>query len=147
MTEKTRKRIVYLALGAAVIYGLANLDLKRQRPALPVPAEDYLESSGPTATRASSPRLSVDLDSIEALPWGKDPFRLGPRKAPAAAPETVTFELSGIVYSPDAPMAIINSRPVRTGDVVNRAKVVGIDRTTVTLEYQGKTVKLTVSKG
>jgi hypothetical protein len=55
--------------------------------------------------------------------------------------------LTGIVYNDRTPLAIINNRPVKVGDAIDQAKVVDIGTRTVTVEYQGKRVTLTVSKG
>lgn len=148
MTEKSRKKLIYVSLVAAVIYGLANLDLDGpEKPASIAPAQEYLEPSAITALQAGGPGLTLNTDSIEALPWGNDPFRLGERKATVANSDPVAFELSGIIYSSENPMAIINSRPVKTGDMISKARVMSINRTSVTLEYRGKRVQLTVTEG
>jgi hypothetical protein len=147
MNEKTRKKLIYIALVGAVIYGVVNLDPGSDKAVEPSPAQGYLDPSPGNGEQPGDPELAIDIDSAEALSWGKDPFRIGkPQHAPVAT-ETVNFELSGIVYSPENPMAIINSRPVKEGDVISRARVVGIERTSVTLQYQGKEVQLTVSEG
>jgi hypothetical protein len=44
-------------------------------------------------------------------------------------------------------MAFLNDRTVGVGDTVDEARVVAIDRETVTLEYRGRRIVLTVSKG
>lgn len=147
MNEKTRKRLVYIALIGAVIYGAVNLDPGSDKAVEPAPAQEYLDPSLENGEHPGGSELAIDIDSAEALPWGDDPFRIGKPKQAAVAPETVDFELSGIVYSEENPMAIINSRPVKEGDVISQAKVLGIDRTSVTLQYQGKEVQLKVSEG
>lgn len=147
MTEKTRKKIVYVALAGAVVYGAANLIPSDTKPNQPAPAQEYLDPSAQVTGLREDARLTVDRDSIEALPWGDDPFRLGEVEQVQAPTESIAFELSGIVYNPDAPMAIVNSRPVKTGDIISQARVVAIGRTSVTLEYRGKEMKLTVSEG
>ncbi|MCK4574027.1 MAG: general secretion pathway protein GspB [candidate division Zixibacteria bacterium] len=44
-------------------------------------------------------------------------------------------------------MAIINNRPVKTGDTINDARVVQIDKKEVVLEHKGKRIRLTIAKG
>jgi type II secretory pathway component PulC len=54
---------------------------------------------------------------------------------PKAPPQ---FRLNGIIYTTLRPSAIINGQTVYLGEEVNGAIVVGIARTTVTLQINGQ---------
>ncbi len=57
------------------------------------------------------------------------------------------WKLSAIVFSHSLPMAIVNGKTVRVGDIVDRAKVVSIDQKKVTLLYNGANIEIKVGKG
>jgi hypothetical protein len=57
---------------------------------------------------------------------------------PEPKPEPV-FRVNGIFYSSARPTAIVNGKTVGLRDKVNGATVVGIGRSTVTLEIDGQT--------
>ncbi len=59
-----------------------------------------------------------------------------PRRRKRGAPDD--FRLSGIIYIGANPSAIVNGRRVSVGDWVDGATVVGIGRTTVVLDINGK---------
>lgn len=61
--------------------------------------------------------------------------------APIAVPAAPTFRLKGILYSKN-PTALINNSSVQTGGEIDGATVTKIDRTAVTLEYEGKATVL-----
>ncbi len=60
---------------------------------------------------------------------------------PALAPEEKplpVLRLSGIIYTADRPVAIVNGQTVCVGSRVSGATVIGIDRTQVTLQINGQ---------
>lgn len=59
-------------------------------------------------------------------------------------PAAPVLKLQGIFYRPSRPSAMINSKTVFVGDKVAQAKVLAIDRESVTLESDGQTKVLTL---
>jgi hypothetical protein len=68
----------------------------------------------------------------------------------APAPQNVlpapVYKLQGIFYRPAHPMAMINGKNVSAGDKVADAKVINIQRDSVTLSVDGQTKVLTLSQ-
>ncbi|MEW6303340.1 MAG: hypothetical protein AB1705_07715 [Verrucomicrobiota bacterium] len=54
-------------------------------------------------------------------------------------PEFPTLKVQGIFYSKTRPTALINGKPVFIGDKVDGAKIIRIERDTVTVEFEGIT--------
>jgi len=144
MNEKRRKKIVYLILVVAVIWGVYNFPTKRGEKA-DVEAPETVQLLNPTLPAQSAGKM-INIEQKVRAVWGADPFqvRRPVKAAPLSAP---VWHLSGIVYNSQTQLAIINNRLVRTGDVVNNAKVVSIKAKTVTLEHNGTLLTLTVTKG
>jgi hypothetical protein len=65
-----------------------------------------------------------------------------PSQPPAAYVDISQFKLSGIVCGPDENVAIINDRPVRTGNLVNGARILRIERDRVDLKIAGREFSL-----
>ena len=144
MNEKKRKKIVYLILVVAVIWGVYNLPTKRGEKA-DVETPETAQPLNPTSPGESAGKM-INIEQKVRTAWGADPFRV--RRSVKTAPlSTPVWHLSGIVYNSQTQLAIINNRPVRAGDVVNNAKVVSIKAKTVTLEHKGTLLTLTVTKG
>ena len=74
-------------------------------------------------------------------PWGIDPFLKEPGFA-KVAPDVDKFELGGIFYSKEEPMAIINGESVGVGDVVGDRHVEDIGENYVILKKQGSEIEL-----
>ncbi len=55
-----------------------------------------------------------------------------------------TFVLSGIIYSQDKPIAIINGKSLTAGKEIAGAKITSIEENLVTLDFRGKKVILTL---
>jgi hypothetical protein len=66
--------------------------------------------------------------------------------APLLQPAVPVYKLQGIFYRPAHPMAMINGRNVSPGDKVADAKVITIQRDSVTLSVDGQTKVLTLSQ-
>ena len=152
MTEQRRKKIVYVALVLAIIYGAYNFwPESTDKPE--ANAKPAVEAKMPTEASAVTAALSAivfDTAALEAAPWGSDPFRVS--SPPPRTPKTVSqaapsWRLSGILYNQNNPLAIIDGKPVGVGDQVKGATVVDIERKRVTLDLRGKQYTLTVSKG
>lgn len=146
MNEKFRKGLVFASLGFALIYGAANL--------IPSKEDRSKQLSLSEVTQLEANRITpeagslINADSMASLSWGSDPFR-GRQKESSVKTNGrksgIGWHLSGILYSGNNPAAIINKKMVRIGDVVDKAKVIKIERKQVTLEYKGRRQTLSVS--
>ena len=130
MTEQSRKKIVYVALAAAVVFGVYNFPFGRRQK--PKPADQPPPQENAALTEPA-PGPQIPLKEMNERPWGEDPFQRRPVMA-AAEPHPPRWELSGIVFNERSPLAIINDRQVRPGEIVDNARVVEINRRSVTLD-------------
>lgn len=148
MKTATRQRMVYATLAVAIIWGAYNLLWTEPRKPLP-PVEVDVPVQMPTTSTAV--RIDKhDIDRIAAAGWGYDPFKssIKPRSHTTDKPKKdLKWILSGIVYNEHAPMAVINRKTVRPGDVIDNARVVTINQKTVLMERNGKRFTLRVTKG
>ena len=101
-------------------------------------------SEEPSAPPASSDPVSKPSASLSAP---KPAMATAPAvtatnvPSPSVAPEPKAppvFRLNGIIYTTVQPSAIVNGQTVHLGDEVDGATVVGIGRTTVTLQLNGQ---------
>ena len=77
------------------------------------------------------------------LPWGNDPFRKEPGFV--SMPNSGdTFSLSGIVYSKNIPMAVINGKIVKEGDRVSDRRVSLIGDNFVILKKNDSEIELSL---
>ncbi|MCE5279751.1 MAG: hypothetical protein ABFD92_20380 [Planctomycetaceae bacterium] len=58
----------------------------------------------------------------------------------APAPTASSFKLSGVMYGPSGPAAIINGHALQTGDQIEGARVMRIDSQSVLLTIDGQTL-------
>ena len=149
MNESARKKIVYMTAAAVVAWAIYNLpgDGDKVVSESTAPAE-----STPVPTGIADEETFVDMGTYQELGWGRDPFRPWPPppksgRATTRQPTESRWSLGGILYNDGTPLAYINGRSVRIGDTVGGAKVVAINRKTVTLMYQSNLVTIPVSKG
>jgi putative nucleotidyltransferase with HDIG domain len=122
--------------------------------ASPAPAPEPAPAEVPETTPAMA--VSEEAPATEAI-TAPDTVPTPPEPEPTVAtavqvtatnppPPTLTpeekdqpdFRLSGIIYTVARPAAILNRQTVYVGDWVNGATVVGIDRTQVTLQINGR---------
>ncbi len=149
MSEKKRKLLIYLTLPIALIWAVYNFPSGKKAPNdVPPPvAEATIQ---PVVATASEPdaRL-INIEDQTAKKWGLDPFRtyLANRRGGNASSAQKSWNVKGIVFNPANPLAFVNSKSVRVGDTVDDARVVAIDRKTVTLDYRGREFTLSVNKG
>jgi len=133
----------------AILWGYHNLKpgaKPKAESSRPVAAA--VQEAAPRPKSAEPPRLiNIELKAKE--PWGKDPFRVvsGVRKVGKRPPKKPQWHLSGIIYSEQAPAAVINKQQVRVGDTVDDARVLEIRKKSVTIEHNGEKMTITVTKG
>jgi len=144
MSERMRKVLVYGSLVMALCYGAYNFSGSSRPNATEQPLTIEPLAAGPAQPVA--PALKArDLTQLEEATWGIDPFA-NPKRKTVAGPR-LSWNLKGIVYNPARPLAYINGVRVGIGDMVNSAKVIAIDKTKVTLSYQGNEFDVFVHKG
>jgi len=143
MSETVRKRIMYGVLVLAVLWGVYNLDFGADNPD-PSPAGASRTAVETKVQQTSPPSQQVDIARHESAPWGADPFRVikRTRKAPTVRPE---WNLKGIIFNNERPMAIINNRTLMVGQTVEGATITSIDKHRVLLNYSGERITLKVT--
>ncbi|MCM2271538.1 MAG: hypothetical protein NDJ18_03160 [candidate division Zixibacteria bacterium] len=155
MTVAKRQKIMYGILVVALLWGGWNMTHPRKRT---VPPQD---TSAPIseATSTAQPTISTEVAaSLEARPWGRDPFSTSSarynaettlRQPAKRSTETraVSWSLTGIIDNGATPFAFINGRMVKVGDLIDQARVVKIEKQKVTLSHNGNEILLRVNKG
>ena len=154
MSESLRKKIVFASLPLAIIWALFNYPSKKNQTQAPATMAAISAESQATATSVQTQvkaPVAIDVDARRREPWGSDPFRssVNHGRAPVDQSETnaLSWVLAGIIYNEQNPMAFVNRHMVGVGDRVGSATVTAIDRESVTLEYQGRTITLKLHKG
>ncbi len=143
MSEKTRKILVYLSLPLAIAWGVWSLTKNKAT----TDSEGVATIEALTAEQVSAPVTAVfDTAAVSQMPWGRDPFESSSVPRPAA-PEALTWVVSGIMYNSSSPIAYVNREMVHEGDTIADATVIKIDKRSVTLEYQGSQITISVTKG
>ena len=151
MSESTRKKIIAGVMVVVIIWGYSNLKPSEETHPRPTRTPETPVSVQPAPRPPKSPAAPklVNVEQQAKEPWGADPFRVKPRSGATGkrAQKKPKWRLSGILYNAQTPIAIINKKQVKTGQTINDAKVVKIDKKAVTLEHNGKRMTLTVTKG
>jgi hypothetical protein len=88
----------------------------------------------------------VDIDygffvTKTKIPWGVDPFQKEPGFAKVDSPRE-KFVLTGILYSKDEPVAIVNGISLKIGDLVGDRHVTEIGENFVILKKQDSEIEL-----
>lgn len=146
MNESLRKKIVYGVAAIALVWAVYNFQSDSNKSSKGnnlVTSERLVAESVVTHT----PKKPLDVEHYQSLKWGSDPFRIPTKTQEVQVQQNINWNLSGIVYSSDNPMAIINATTVSVGDTVDNARVVKINRKMVILDYKGSQITLTVTKG
>ena len=90
------------------------------------------------------------IDDYNNKDWGRSPFNSRFSSTEAKVNynlQSISWNLSGIIFNTTTPLAIINKKPVTVGQIVDNAKVVAIEKDEVILKIDDKQIKLKVSKG
>ncbi|MBN2226593.1 MAG: hypothetical protein JW763_04450 [candidate division Zixibacteria bacterium] len=147
MNPKTRQISIGIVFVAALIYGISEFTATDSKTAKPV--ESQPQAASTIMHPQTAEKNTIDLGKYEQLPWGRDPFYLAQGEqptTPASSPNSTSWTLNGILFNALAPSAVINKRVVRTGDQINGARVVKIDKRQVTLEKDGEQIILHMNK-
>jgi hypothetical protein len=148
MNEKARKKIIFAILPLAVLWAAFNIPSEKEQPATGQPTAE-MATEIPDVTLIPPGAGLINVKDRASQPWGADPFRsnLYQSTADGLAPLPLEWTLKGIVYTEDNPLAFINRKSVRVGDIVNEAEVIAINKKSVILEYDGQEITLAVNKG
>ena len=146
MNEQKRKKIIYITLVLAIIYGAYNFwpsnrqidETEKPKTIKPIVGTNQVQPAGDNF---------INVDSLSVTPWGADPFRSKKAVTTTRKTSNINWILTGILYNKANPMAIINKKTVGIGDIIDRATVIAINRKDVTLEHNGKIYTLAVTKG
>lgn len=148
MNEAMRKKMIYVLLGAAIIYGAANLpggsDNKKEKAVVeqPKPANKRL---------TAPPTQTIDVEYFSSLSWGSDPFyRESHDNATITRSDTPgktsRWILNGVVINDKATVAVVNKKIVHIGDKIGDARVVAITKDKVVLEQDGSEFSIHITK-
>lgn len=148
MNAKTRQKIIIATLPVAMLWGIYNLFWDEKKPP---PAQ--AEVTPQVVIKAEKSKFVIDsleLQRIEKAKWGADPFKSVIKRSPKPTDKPddgLKLILSGIVFNEKSPMAVINNKTVRPGDIIDGTRIVSINRKSVIVERSGKQFQLTVTKG
>lgn len=129
MDPKKQRLILGILMAVAIIVWIRNLTVKpvrSHRPASVSPT--VLPSPSSVAPVPSSPQMSRYTE------WGGNPFEIERRTTPTLSATTPGgHTLSGILWDPKAPSAVIDNQLVSVGDKLNSWEVVEIHKEEVIL--------------
>jgi len=144
MDAQKRQKIIYVLFIAAIIWGAYNFMGDKKAPVGDAPKP----ISKTSTIYPDEQSIDIDIEKYSSLEWGNDPFYRGIKRefVPATENKSPLWNLGGILYGSQRPSAIINKRVVRDGDIIDGARVVQIDKETVTLDKEGLLFTLTIAK-
>ena len=96
-------------------------------------------ASGGLITAARSTAREAQRQRAGNLVWGRDPFTR------SALGQISGLALSGILWDPSQPIAIINGQMLRVGEEIDGFRVVQIEQDHVGLSDGGQTFSLTLT--
>jgi len=146
MTRPQKQLLLLGALGVVMVAVYA----RAFRPAPPQPASGRVDvAEEPPVSPVQETTLAVVQPSgqreiqrqrARLLAWRRNPFTRG-----AALGELSGLQLSGILWDPTAPIAVINGQTVGVGQDVDGYQVVDISPDRVSLTDGTQTFQLTIS--
>lgn len=102
----------------------------------------------PSATHNVAKNIKEKQSEIVSYKIKKDPMYFGdtifPVKKRVIPPPKL--DLEGIIWDPHDPMAVINGRVLKRGEVVEGARVIKITKTSVTLRWRSRQLKLNLKE-
>ncbi len=151
MNEQMRTKVIAGFLIAALIW--AGFSFKSENKKTSDTALETIQALNPeTPTNNVRKNNYIDIKKYDTLSWGRSPFYLSSlstlkKSQTTANNDALSWILSGIIFNSKSPTAIINKRPVKIGDTVDKALVKNIDKEKVIIKYNQEIITLTVSKG
>jgi len=148
MSEKARKRLIFATLPLVVIWAVFNIPSEKQTPVVSQPVARIAPEIQAVAPAPLGAGL-INVQDRASQSWGADPFRTNSYESGATGlvPQPREWTLKGIVYTEDNPLAFINQKSVRVGDIVNEAEVLVINKKSVILKFEDQEITLAVNKG
>ncbi len=112
---------------------------KMVTPAVSLSTSEVLEV--PAVSSAMMAQRAEQRQRAAGLAWGRDPFVAG-----SSVGEASGLELSGILWDPAQPMAIINGQTLHPGDECEGYRITTITTDTVTLTDGTESFSLTTAR-
>ena len=118
----------------------------QEKAALAAPAPVETSAPPPTAVKPTDPRPAQTVAGTGAPPStsAAPPAQVKPAVTTSVNGSFPAMKLQGIFYRPSNPSVMINNKTLFVGETIGDAKVVAIDRTSVTVECNGQTRVLTL---
>jgi hypothetical protein len=138
MTERTRKRIVYLVFLAALIYGAFNFLGPHRSKVTPTGTNEALATIQPLQTAGT-----ISTASADTTEWGRDPF-VQPAKSKQVVSRMERLTLSAISGSPANPLAVINGKILGIGESISGWQIKRISPRSVQLQRNGQNRTLSI---
>ena len=151
MTEKTRQKVIGVVMTISIIWAGANYgsDSEEVEPTEKAKTIQPMEAATKKPIQKNLPQNVIE--EYSDISWGRSPFistySYTETGKSEFAPESIGWNLSGIIYNQSSPVAVINKRPVVIGQVVDQAEVMAIKKDEVIIKIDDKEIKLKVSKG
>lgn len=150
MNQAVRTKIIAVVLAIVSIWAVYDqVGENKEKTA----AQDTTAKTVIYPAIAGQSAAQVDIEKDSKVSWGRNPFVYRSYAVESDEPAQVTnsysvsWNLSGILYNPQLPVAIINKKPVQVGDTVADARIVSIEKNKVIIEYNGEKIELKVSRG
>ena len=152
MTIKSRQKLIGVVMVASIIWAATNFTSEDKKAAVPEKPRTIQPLSPDQMTQSTTTALNPKVvEEYKNKEWGKSPFVstyvTTDNSIDIFKPESVVWNLSGIIYNNSSPLAIINKRPVKIGETIEHAEVIAIEKNEVILKIDDKQIRLTVSKG
>ena len=149
MTRSQQQGIIFVALLGVlvVVYARAFRRASHAQPSdptaeVPPPAPAASSQGAPAALLAPEvpAQREAQRERAAQLAWGRDPFMRGARAGQASG-----LTLSGVLWDPNQPMAIINGQMVHVGDELEGYRILEITQDRVSVTDGTQTLQLLVA--
>lgn len=151
MSEQMRTKVIAGFLIVALIWAGLNYNSNSSKTTVDAPQTIPLIETGLTTNNVST--NFIDIEKYDTVSWGRSPFNrasfstIDKPQTRTQNNNTLSWILSGIIINNSTPIAIINKRPVKIGETIDKAIVTQIEKEKVIIKYNQKEITLTVSKG
>lgn len=125
------RKILIFSLGTAVCLGYTGFLYKNKM------GKAYFKPNTAASYITDKQALSKEKTSLSEK-------SASPEKTRLAKEENKQFILSGIIYSKEKPIAIINGKSLTLGKEINGAKITEIKENEVTLDFKDRDIILTL---
>ena len=107
------------------------------------PISDYLVVRNPFSPQFPKVKPVTDIEAAQTQ--REESEKAAQLKAEPVVPEEIVppvLNVTGIIWNTDRPQAIINGKIVSTGDTINEAVIISIQKTEIKIAYKGKTMSI-----